>query len=219
VFGIPVLTIWSLVRAPYEHGIPVTAFVWSGYLPLLVFRHVTAGALSTVRGATSLLYHRRITPFDLFVGQQGLDALGAVASAVFSFAVFYLIGWLELPYDYNLLLLGFCYNAWWSLCIGLLVAALAARSEIVAHIWQPIAYLYMFFSGFFFMAGWLPLKLRHLTLAIDPPVHCYEMIRGGLYGNRVQTFYNIGYLTFLLLILTFLGLWLLHNSRKHLELE
>src|SRR5258706_339182 len=64
VFAFPVLLVWSAVRAPYEHGLPITAFVWSGYMPLLLFRHVTMGAINSIKGAATLLYHRRVTPLD-----------------------------------------------------------------------------------------------------------------------------------------------------------
>jgi capsular polysaccharide transport system permease protein len=65
-----------VVCAPYEHGIPMVTFVWSGYMPILVFRHVTGGAVNSLRGAGALLYHRRVTPLDLFIGRQGLEAMG-----------------------------------------------------------------------------------------------------------------------------------------------
>jgi capsular polysaccharide transport system permease protein len=130
-----------------------------------------------------------------------------------------MLGMMEPPVNYGLVLLGLVYTAWWALTIGLIVAGLAVRTELIEHIWPPITYLYMFFSGFFFMAAWLPLSLRNIVLAIDPPVHCYEIIRSGYFGNRIQTFYDIGYLTFLLLVLTLIGLWLMQGARKHLELE
>jgi capsular polysaccharide transport system permease protein len=56
-------------------------------------------------------------------------------------------------------------------------------------------------------------------LAIDPPLHAYEMIRGGLWGNRIQVFYDIPYLSYLLGIVTLLGMWLMRDVRKHLVLE
>jgi capsular polysaccharide transport system permease protein len=219
VFAIPVIIIWTLVRAPYEHGLPMGAFVWSGYMPLLIFRHVTTGALQTFRGAMTLFYHRQVTPIDVFIGHQGLEALGNLSSVVFSFVVFYLFGLIDLPHNYPLLLCGFLFTTWWSLAIALIIAPLAARSEIVAHVWSPISYLYIFFSGFFFMAAWLPVSMRQIVLAIDPPWICYEIVRAGLFGNKVQTFYDIPYLTYILLILTFIGLWLLRDVRQHLELE
>lgn len=219
VFAVPVIVIWTMVRAPYEHGLPMTAYVWTGYLPILIFRHVTGAALTTFKASMNLFYHRQITPLDVFLGHQGLEAIGNLSSAAFSFLVFYTLGMIDLPFDYSLMLLGFVYTTWWSLAVALIVAAAAARSEIVEHIWQPISYLYMFFSGFMFMAEWLPTTLRHIALAVDPPLICYEMIRAGMFGHKVQTYYDIPYLTFILLVLTSIGLWLVRDVRKHLELQ
>ena len=39
LFAFPVLVMWSYLRSPFEHGLPLMPFVWSGYLPLLMFRH------------------------------------------------------------------------------------------------------------------------------------------------------------------------------------
>lgn len=219
IFAFPVITVWSYVRAPFEHGLPMVAFVWTGYMPLLIFRHVTGLSLLSLRANSALLYHRQVTPLDLFLGRQGLEALGNLASVVVSFFAIYVIGALDLPYNYPLMLFGFLYTAWWSLCIGMLLAALSERSELVAHIWQPIGYLYIFFSGFFVLAEWLPTKLRVIALAIDPPLHCYEMVRGGYFGPQMHAYYNIPYLTFLLTVLTLIGLWLMRDVRHHVELE
>ena len=73
--------------------------------------------------------------------------------------------------------------------------------------------------GFMFMAAWLPGPLRQVALAVDPPLHAYEMIRGGLFGNRIQVFYDIPYLTYLLAIFTLVGLWLMRHVRRHLTLQ
>src|ERR1041384_7611743 len=60
VFAFPVIFMWSKVRSPYEHGLPMIEFVWSGYLPLLVFRHVTGHALHVIRSNAAMLYHRSV---------------------------------------------------------------------------------------------------------------------------------------------------------------
>jgi capsular polysaccharide transport system permease protein len=219
VFAIPVIAVWSMVRAPFEHGLPMTAFVWTGYMPLLLFRHITAGALHCIRGNATLLYHRRVTPLDICMGRLGLEALGNLASVFLSFVVFYMFGFIDWPHDYATFLLGFVYTAWWSVAIALILAALSERWELVLHIWAPIGYLYIWFSGFFFLGEWLPLKVRNIALMIDPPFHCYEMVRGGLFGPRIQSFYDLWYLTYLLVILTLIGLWLMQYVRTHLELE
>lgn len=219
VFAFPVIAVWGYVRAPYEHGLPMVAFVWTGYMPILIFRHVTSNALHSMGNAASLLYHRRITPFDLFIGRQGLEALGNLASVAISLIIFFIVGVMNWPQDYTLMMAGFLYTTWWSLCIALIVACLSERSEIVAHVWPPISYLYLFFSGFFFMADWLPVRLRDIVLAIDPPLHCYEMVRGGMFGNRIVVYYDVPYLTLLLAVLTLIGLWLVRDVRQYIELE
>src|ERR1044071_5447486 len=63
-FALPVIAMWSQIRSPFEHGVPMIAFVWSGYLPLLVFRHVAGHALYVIRHNGSMLYHRQVTPLD-----------------------------------------------------------------------------------------------------------------------------------------------------------
>src|ERR1700674_1203010 len=78
VFALPVIGMWSLIRSPVEHGLPMIAFVWTGYLPLLIFRHVTGHALYTIKQNAAMLYHRQVTPFDIFIGRQGLELIGNI---------------------------------------------------------------------------------------------------------------------------------------------
>src|SRR6201987_6391707 len=64
VFAIPVLFVWRAVRDPNEHGISLMPFLWSGYLPLLLFRHLGDRILLFIRANVALLYHQRVTIFD-----------------------------------------------------------------------------------------------------------------------------------------------------------
>jgi capsular polysaccharide transport system permease protein len=166
-----------------------------------------------------MLYHRQVTPLDIFIGRQGLEVIGNISACAVSFLLLYMLGLIDWPYDYPLFLTGFFYMSWWSVAVALIVAALSERSEIVEHIWLPVSYIYMALCGFFFMAGWLPTGLRGIALTVDPPLHAYEMIRGGLFGDRVQTFYDISYLSWLLAIVTVIGLWLMRDVRRHLVIE
>lgn len=218
VFAFPVLIMWSLMRSPIEHGLPLIPFLWSGYLPLLLFRHTTSHSLNVVSMNSALLYHQRVTPLDIFVARCGLEALGNLAAIAFSFFVLYIIGVIDWPQDIPLFLLGNLYMAWWSLAVALIVAAWSERSEIVAHVWMPISYIYMPVSGFFYLAVWLPVPVRNVALSVMPSLHAYEMIRGGLLGHRIQTFYDIGYLSFVLAVLTLFGLWLMRDVRRHIQI-
>ncbi len=219
MFALPVIFMWSMIRAPFEHGLPMIGFIWSGYLPLLIFRHITQGALYTVRSNAAMLYHRQVTPLDIFIGRQGLDLIGNVSACAISYLILYMIGVIDWPIDYPLLLIGFFYMSWWSLAVALLIVALSERSEIVEHIWQPISYMYLPISGFMYMADWLPASVRQIALTIVPSLNAFEMIRGGLFGNRIQTYYDIAYLSWILAIVTLIGLWLMRDVRKHLVLE
>src|SRR5215831_7384457 len=73
VFAIPVLLVWSVVRHPYENGVPLVPLLWSGYLPLLLYRHVGARMLLFVRVNAGLLYHRQVTIFDIFLARFLLE--------------------------------------------------------------------------------------------------------------------------------------------------
>ena len=63
---------WHFVRGRYEHGLLVVPFVWSGYLPILLFRHIGSHMLRAVRFNMSLFYHRNVTPFDAVIARTEL---------------------------------------------------------------------------------------------------------------------------------------------------
>ena len=79
--------------------------------------------------------------------------------------------------------------------------------------------MYLPLSGFMFLAEWLPENWRQVALSVIPSLHAYEMIRGGLLGNRIEAFYDIPYVSWILAIFTLVGLWLMRDVRKHLVLE
>ena len=66
VFALPVIVMWHVIRGHREHGLLGIPFVWSGYLPIQLFRHIGSHMLYAVRGNISLFYHRNVTPFDGF---------------------------------------------------------------------------------------------------------------------------------------------------------
>ena len=48
IFALPVIVMWHLIRGHREHGLLVVPFVWSGYLPILLFRHMGGHMLHAV---------------------------------------------------------------------------------------------------------------------------------------------------------------------------
>ena len=114
IFAIPVLLVWSIVRSPYEHGIPLMPMLWTGYLPILLFRHVGARMLIFVRVNAGLLYHRQVTIFDIFLARCILEVASNLMAVVASFVLFYAVGMLDLPDDLPMFYLGYFYMIWWS---------------------------------------------------------------------------------------------------------
>jgi len=107
---------------------------------------------------------------------------------------------------------------WWSAAVGLIIGGLSERTEWVEKIWQPYSYLYLFFSGFFVLAEWLPEAIRGWAL-LQPSLQAYEMIREGMFGNAVKTYGDPAYTSLVLAALTFIGLLLMRESRKYVVAE
>ncbi len=217
-FALPVLFMWRAVRSPHEHGLPLVSLLWSGYLPVLLFRHVGGRVLFFIRQNVGLLYHRRVTIFDIFLGRTLLEIGSNLTALIVSFIVFYLIGAMEVPRDLPMFYVGYFYMIWWSVAAALIIGALCERSDWVEKIWLPYSYLYMFFSGFMFLADWLPPALRNVAL-YQPYLQAYEMIRAGVFGTAVRTYGDPAYTALVLAAMTLLGLWLLRESRRYVVME
>jgi len=218
VFALPVLFVWRAVRDPNEHGLSLVPFLWSGYLPLLLFRHLGGRILMFIRANVPLLYHQRVKIFDIFLARSLLEIGSNLTALIVSFIVFYAIGAVDVPRDLPLFYLGYFYMIWWAVVIALIIGALCERSDWVQQVWMPYSYLYMMFSGFFFIADWLPPTIRKVAL-YQPYTQAYEMIRGGVFGTTITTYTDPAYTTFVLAILTLFGLWLMREGHKYVVIE
>jgi capsular polysaccharide transport system permease protein len=219
VFALPVLGMWSLIRSHFEHGIPMLGMAWTGYLPILLFRHLIGKMLGFARHGSGLLYHRQVTIFDLFIAGALLEILSNILAMLVSGSVLYLLGVIDLPEDPALFYLGYFYMIWWSLALALIVGPLSERSELVEKIWAPVGYIYMPVSGFFFLASWLPDRIRDWALTVMPSLHAYEMIRAGLFGPVFHAYYDLLYVSVVLTVLTCIGLKLMRDTQEYLVVE
>jgi capsular polysaccharide transport system permease protein len=219
IFALPVLVMWHFIRGKYEHSLLVIPFAWSGYMPILLFRHLGATALRGVRLNMALLYHRNVTPFDVVAARMIVEIAGNYTAVLISFVLLYAFGFMEWPRNMPLFFLGYAYMTWWCIAVGLMIAAFSERTRLFEKIWPPVSYMYLPVSGFFFLAAWLPAGLRPILLRIMPAFPCYEMIRGGIFGPVIHVYYDIPQLTFILAGLTLFGLLGLRDVRRHLVNE
>jgi capsular polysaccharide transport system permease protein len=216
VFALPVLAMWRFIRGEYQHGMAVLPFVWSGYLPILLFRHMGARMMYAARVNMALFYHRNVTPFDAIIARMTIEIVGNCGAAAFSYLLLYRLGAVEWPHDMPLVFLGYFYMTWWCVAAGFVIAAFSERTPIFEKIWTPISYMYLASSGFMYLAGWLPTWLRPTMLAVMPSLPCYEMIRSGIFGPHDRFYYDIPQLSFTLAAITLIGLLGLRDVRRYI---
>ncbi len=214
VFTLPVFVLWQLIRTPFEHGIPLIELMWSGYMPILLFRHIGGRMLYFIRANSGLLYHRQVTIFDIFVARCLLEIVQNITAGALVYAIFYLLGGLEAPANWPMLVIGYLYMIWWCVTVGLIIGALCEHAEWVEKMWAPYSYTYLFYSGMWYMAAWLPANAREIAL-LQPSLQKHEMIRAGLLGDDVKTYYDFGYTSFSLGALTLVGMRALRAGRKY----
>lgn len=213
-----VTIMWTLIRPSHEHGLPVTAFVITGYVPLTLWRHCLGRAVKAFEANGSLLFHRQVTPLDIIVGRVILEVAGTLMAAVILIVVSIICGFMKPPQDYSMIYLGMCLHIGFCLASSLIVAAVSEMSDIVEKSVQVISYIAIPFSGAFTMVDWLPPKFRWWLLW-SPSVQNIEMIRRGQFGIGARAHYNIGYDVSVTFLMTLLGLFLVLNARKHIEVQ
>jgi capsular polysaccharide transport system permease protein len=76
----------------------------------------------------------------------------------------------------------------------------------------------MFFSGFFFLADWLPLSIRNIAL-LQPSFQAYEMLRAGMFGDSIKTYADPYYTMVILGVLSVMGLFAMRAARNSVEVE
>jgi len=217
VFVFPVMLMWSYIRVRYERDVPVMELCWTGYLPLMLFRHIGGLMLHTISANSAVLYHRAVAPIDLVLAKILMEIGQNFLGVACSFFVLHMLGVIGFPKNVPMFFLGYFYMVWWCSAIGLFISALSERSVWVEKVWFPISYMYIALSGCFYMAFWVPEPARKYAL-LQPSLQAYEMIRAGMLGDRVPTFGDPAYTTAALAVLTLFGLIFTRDVRKYIEI-
>ena len=188
-----VLFIWSLAKGDQgDHGVGVAFIVFSGYMPITLWRHMTNNAIFGLRRNGSLLYHRHITLLDTFVSRMLLEFAGTTTALIFIAAVLIGFGLLEPIVNYRTMTIAWLVLAIYSFGGALVICVLTEYSEIWERFIGPFQYLMLPLSGCFFMVDWLPTPAQQL-IWYNPITHCFEAFRDGLMGDAVTTHYELWY--------------------------
>jgi capsular polysaccharide transport system permease protein len=192
ILTIGVMFVWSTLKSPYEHGFQIVAVVFTGYMPLTLFRHFTQVGTFLFRRSITLLYHRHISLIDVLLARLTLEFAATSAAMVTVYLTLTMSGFIYPAADPGLMLLGWLYMALLSFGLSALFAVLSEYSDIVERIVPPFQYITVPLSGAFFMVDWIPKTAQDLIWYV-PLVHCYEMFRAGYFGDKVVTYYSFWY--------------------------
>jgi capsular polysaccharide transport system permease protein len=211
-----VMIVWSLIKEPVIHGVPIIAFVLTGYMPLTLWRHLTNPLVKILRLNASLLYHRPLSIVHLISARIFLEFFSISAAASVVYFVVLSVGMIEPIEDWGLTFAAWALAAWFFGAIGVVFAAMTEMWEPAEKFIQPSQYLMLPISGVYFMLDWLPHYAQNL-LMLNPTDHVFEMFRAGFLGPGIQTHYDAGYLIACSLALTLLGASLMRGIRTKIQ--
>jgi capsular polysaccharide transport system permease protein len=218
LFCIGVSVMWTVIKPSYEHGIRIVPFVVTGYMPLLLVRHVLQHGMYAVRMNAALLYHRQITTLHLFFARCIVEIIGVTFAFILMLCILLPFDLIELPKNLYLLYGGWFLLAWISFGLAVIFGSIFELFEPIERFVTLITYMLVPLSGAFYMVSWLPSSYRGLVMLI-PFVNTVEMMRAGFFGDSVHTYYNVPYTIAWAAGFTVLGLLLSISVRRRVYVE
>lgn len=213
-----VMSIWSLIKEPMIHGVPILVFTFTGYMPLTLWRHMTNPMTKILRNNASLLYHRPVSHVQIIMARGILEFLSTTTALLVVYFVVLSTGFTEPVWSPGLTLAAWVLTAWYYGALGVLVSGCTELWEPAEKFIQPMQYLMLPLSGVFFMVDWLPVSSQKLLL-VNPSVHCFEMYRAGFLGPSVPTHYDTSYLITSCIVVTVAAGFVVFNVRERLQLN
>lgn len=218
IFCLGVLVLWTFTKPEYEHGVRLAPFVVTGYMSLILIRHFIALLTSAINANIGLLYHRHVKPTHILMARATLEFGGASIAFLVVYFFLWLLGQVPVPYSLLLIYGGWFLMAWSAMGLALILTGLVMRYEVFERIVGLIGYLMIPLSGAFFMVSWIPEGFRKFVLLL-PFVHATEMMRAGVFGEFIQTFYTPSYAFILGLVMNIIGLLIISISIDRIEVE
>jgi capsular polysaccharide transport system permease protein len=217
ILTLGVMGIWSLIKSPYEHGLQIVAFVFTGYMPLTLWRHMSSVGVMPFRRSISVLYHRNISLIDAFLSRIIVEFCGTTAALLTIYGVLTLSGSVAPMADPGLVALAWLLMALLSMGLASVFAVATEYSEVTERFIQPFQYLMLPLSGTFYMIDWLPSKAAQDLIWYNPTVHCYEMFRAGFFGDALVTHHAAWYPALWGLALLTIGMTNFESVRDRLQ--
>ena len=218
LFGGLVALIWHFMRGETEHGIGLTAFVVTGYIPITLFRHGVSRSVAIFNANSSLLYHRQVKIVDFILVRFFIELIGSLMAFTFAGVVLMYFDEFPVPADIGLTITGWLVYAFFCLSLCLIVAPVSEMSEVLEKLVPVMTYVMIPFSGLFTLAQWLTPGLRNAFMW-SPFANAMEMIRKGLWGEQIHAYYDASYVIAVSCVLSLIGLSLCRRVRRTLTVE
>jgi len=218
VFCFGVIIMWSIIKPAYEHGIRVAPFIMTGYMCLLLLRHLIGANMNALQANGGLLFHRQIKILHLYFSRSILEIASNTLAFMVVYATLVVLGQVSAPANVLLFYSGWFLLAWICCGIAFVFSALALRYELFERVAPVLQYAMIPLSGVFTMVAWVPPTYRTVLLLVPIP-HAVEMVRAGMFGEFTATTYHPVYAISWAAGLNLLGLLLLARAKHHLEIE
>ncbi|MBB5772662.1 capsular polysaccharide transport system permease protein [Brevundimonas vesicularis] len=218
LFCIGVLVLWSAIKPEYEHGIRVGPFVMTGYVCLLLLRHAISMSLTALQANIGLLHHRNVRILHIYLSRNILEFAGTTVAFIIVYVILFGMGQVHLPSDPMILYAGWFSLAWLSMGLALTLSGMALYSDVVERLVPVITYILIPLSGAFFMLSFIPSGYREVLLWVPIP-HTVEMVRAGVFGEFVKTYYTWWYPLAWGTLLNLVGLLLLARAKRLVDIE
>lgn len=211
-----VAAIHSQARSP--NGIDLVVVAICGYTSFILFRSIVSRADGVLEGNRPLLYHRQVTLLDMLVARALLETGSTIMAFVVLITAAIVFGFAQVPARPLVLICGFLLMSSFAFAVSLIVCPLVHTSHVAARLLHPTLYLALPASGAFVLTQWIPSSLRPWYVWF-PLTQIEELIRFGQFANYPTTWFHVGYLLFVTLALTFVGLLCLRAIRAHIVLD
>ena len=210
--------LWRYMKGPEEHGISIVAFVASGYIPLTFFRHAVMRSTRVFSANGSLLYHQQVKILDFIFVQFLIEMIGAMMAFVLIGTLLFIVGEFQVPGDLGSLLGGWILYCLFTFSLCLVLAPLSEMSEVIEKLMPVTLYIMIPFSGVFNMVSWLAPQYQQAVL-YSPFVSPMELMRYGIFGDRVNAMWELSVPIISSIVLMLLGLALCRRVRHELVVE
>jgi capsular polysaccharide transport system permease protein len=218
LFGLLVGLIWRYAKGPDEHGVSIIAFVVTGYIPLTLFRNSVNRAVKVFTVNSSLMYHRQITLTDFILVRFLIEMIGGMMAYLFVAILLIYFGEFPVPYHVGWLITGWFVYCAFTLSLCFVLAPLSEMSDVLEKLMPVTTYVVIPFSGTFNMLSWLTPDAREVLL-YSPFVNAMEMMRYGVFGDNVTTYFGFGVPIAATIVLLAIGLVLCRKVRRTLVVE